>query len=230
MKETSFSSTDQLGNWVEIRRHSNDQPWTYAQLDLRQREIAIQVIKGNPGVLLLSELAPVITWGRRTKLSSDLLFSTQEYQKRGIQIHPVNRGGLATFHGPGQWVLFPVDTLEKLTGDSRGVRKVIDAFLQLAFRVGLAFNSSSHIREGSELGVWTSTGKFASVGIHIDRRVVMHGLSLNGYQTPLSFHGVLPCGAKTPVDYLLKTRNEDEFLGLGNLIIQTAFEIFWKKR
>lgn len=179
---------------------------------------------------MLSELAPVITWGRRTQIQRDLLFSPQDYQERGIEIYPVDRGGLATFHGPGQWVLFPVDTLENLTGDPRGVRKVIEALLQLALRVGLSFNSSAHIREGSELGVWTLRGKFASVGLQIDRRVVLHGLSLNGYQTALSFQGVLPCGAKTPLDFLLKTPDQDKFQYLGNLIVQTAFEIFWKKR
>src|SRR4051812_22996069 len=108
---------------VEIRRHSPDKAWTYELLDRHQRAVAERIRdQEGQGVLLLSELAPVITHGRRTEIG-DFLWSQDAYEKAGVQRYATDRGGLATYHGPGQWVLFPVDRLDRLTGNARGVRK-----------------------------------------------------------------------------------------------------------
>src|SRR4051794_40804535 len=103
---------------VEIHRHSPLKPWSYALLDQRQRAVAAQVRTGERGRFLLSELNPVITLGTRTP-QSDLLFSSESFRSLGVEIYPTDRGGLATYHGPGQWVLFPVEKLEHLVGDPR---------------------------------------------------------------------------------------------------------------
>ena len=101
---------------IEIRRHLATDPWTYELLNLRQREIGKRVLEGAPGALLMSELAPVITSGRRTP-KSDLLMTDVALERLGIAHIETDRGGFATYHGPGQWVLFPVDRLDRLTGD-----------------------------------------------------------------------------------------------------------------
>ncbi len=208
---------------IEFRRHQRNKPWTYANLDLRQRQLAEQVSAGEPGWLILSELAPVITLGRRTP-PSDL--GSIDYTKLGIEIHRTDRGGLATSHGPGQWVVFPVEKLERLTGDPRGVRKAVCLLLQVALEVGRFYESAAEIRQGRELGVWTPRGKFASVGIHIKNGVLLHGLAVNGYRTPTSFVGLRPCGLDAPVDFLLSEANEEEFLELGQRIIDAFGKIF----
>lgn len=221
---------------IEIRRHTLESPWTYSQLDRRQREIAQEVQEGQPGALLLSEVAPVITVGRRTK-SSDLLIPHSELQARGIEIHATDRGGLATYHGPGQWVLFAIDTLENLTGDTRGVRKVIAGLLQVAWKVGSGYVSLAEIRHEAELGVWSALGKFAAVGIHVEERVVLHGLAVNAFKTPTSFYGLRPCGLDLPVDFLLESsksskssnRNED-FIQMGERLKEEALKEFWRFR
>src|SRR5262249_40919581 len=121
---------------IEVRRHRDGSAvWTYSDLDRRQREVAERVRHGGPGALLLSELAPVITVGRRTA-SSDLLLSAEALGRLGVQKLAVDRGGFATYHGPGQWVLFAVDRLERLTGDRRGVRKAVEGLLGIALEVG----------------------------------------------------------------------------------------------
>ncbi|MBI2712350.1 MAG: hypothetical protein HYX41_05765 [Bdellovibrio sp.] len=203
---------------VEVRRNCQ-QPWTYEDLDSYQRTILEEVLQGKPGRLLLSEVAPVITYGRRTPTSDhDFGGSVPRY--------PVDRGGLATYHGPGQWVLFPVENLTKLTGDSRGVRKGVNLLLNTALEVGRLYDPTAEIRQGSELGVWTSRGKFAAVGIHIQKGVLLHGLSLNGYRTATSFHGLRPCGLDAPVDFLLERIEkhadalEAEFLRLGEELVR----------
>lgn len=199
---------------VEVvrRRHQASSPWTYADLDRFQRKILERVQQGGEGAVLLSEVAPVVTYGRRTP-ATDLLASQLASVQFGTTLYPTDRGGLATYHGPGQWVLFPVFSLETLTGDRRGVRKAVDLLLATACEVGKRYDPSAHLREGAELGVWTDRGKFAAVGIHIQGGVLLHGLSCNGFKTEASFQGLRPCGLDRPVDYLLPDSSGFEELG-----------------
>lgn len=193
-------------------------------LDARQREVALRVKQGGPGALLLSEVAPVITVGRRAA-PTDLLLPKELLTRAGVEVLPTDRGGLATWHGPGQWVLFAVDSLERLTGDRRGVRKAVDGLLSVALEVGKTYDSSAEIRSGAEMGVWTKRGKFAALGVHIDQGVLLHGLSINGFKTQTSFMGLRPCGLDLPVDYLIEGRPElfEEF---GKKILEKAQSVF----
>jgi lipoate-protein ligase B len=191
---------------VEIRRHEPGRPWTYSMLDLRQREIAAEVRKGGPSALLLSEVAPVITRGRRTD-PRDLVVPAPVIAQAGIELTEVSRGGLATYHGPGQWVLFAIDRLEALTGDRSGVRKAVNAHLLTALEVGRIYDPTAEIKLGAELGVWGKRGKFAAVGIQIDQGVLLHGLSINAFRTSQSFFGLKPCGLDLPVSFLFENSN-----------------------
>jgi lipoate-protein ligase B len=220
---TSSNSTEMQ---IEVRRHSKESPWTYTMLDARQREIARRVLEGGPGALLLSELSPVITVGRRAA-PTDLLLPKEMLARAGVEVVPTDRGGLATWHGPGQWVLFAVDSLERLTGDRRGVRKAVDALLGIALEVGKTCDPSAEIRSGAEMGVWTRRGKFAALGVHIDHGVLLHGLSVNGFKSETSFMGLRPCGLDLPVDYLVKDR-PSEFDELGQKILAQAQSSFMK--
>jgi lipoate-protein ligase B len=209
---------------IEIRRHSEASPWTYGLLDARQREVASQIKQGGPGALLLSEVAPVITVGRRAA-PTDLLIPRELLARAGVEVLPTDRGGLATWHGPGQWVLFAVDSLERLTGDRRGVRKAVDGLLSVALEVGKSFDPTAEIRSGAEMGVWTKRGKFAALGVHIDQGVLLHGLSVNGFKTQTSFMGLRPCGLDLPVDYLIDGKPE-LFEDLGKKILAQAQSVF----
>jgi|GEM_PF-712010 len=212
---------------VEIHRSTQTHPWTYALLDQRQREIAAQVQQGAPGVLLLSEVEPVITLGRRAQVES-LLLSPTEFSSKGISIYPTDRGGLETYHGPGQWVVFIIERLDRLTGDPRGIKKAIEKFLGVACKVGQKYCADAHIRDGAHLGVWSRTGKFASVGVHVEQGVLLHGLSVNGFRAETSFLGLKPCGLDAPVDFLLKETSSPQlsFEKLGEQLCQAALKSF----
>jgi lipoate-protein ligase B len=223
---------------VEIRRHlADDQtPWSYAELELRQRELARAVLAGDHGALLLSEVAPVITRGRRAPIT-DITLAEDVLERVGISLLDVDRGGLATYHGPGQWVLFPVDRLEVLTGDRRGVRKAVEGLLEVACQVGKLYDPSAEIRSGAEMGVWTRRGKFAAVGVHISQGVLQHGLSVNGLRTTTSFYGLRPCGLDAPVDFLLESSVSDaavrtdsdlRFEMLGRQLVEATFQNFYR--
>jgi lipoate-protein ligase B len=199
-------------------------------LDERQREIARELRAGEreEGALLLSEVAPVVTLGRRTP-ASDLLLDREGLAARGIALEQVDRGGLATYHGPGQWVVFPVERLERLTGDSRGVRKAVDGLLSAALMVCREYEPRAEIRQGAELGVWSPRGKLAAVGIHIEKGIVLHGLCVNTFATPESFAGIRPCGLEPRLDYLLVGPAQRPFESLGKRLVSAVFEVFYGK-
>ncbi len=220
--------------FVEIRRHSAEKPWTYELLDTYQRSLADALVAssldgGTPGRILISELAPVITLGRR-ECSQDLILPENELVSRGISIFQTDRGGRATYHGPGQWVLFVVDRLDRMTGDRRGVRRAVEGLLETGRAVGERFLVSQvHLKDGAATGIWTAQGKLASVGVHIHHGVLLHGMALNGYRTPQSFLGLRPCGLDAQVDFLFSRPDEDQFMSVPELLVAELRRHFWNQ-
>ncbi len=205
---------------IERRRHAEGCAWTYSALDAYQRALAENVSQGKFGALLLSEVAPVITLGKRADARAELTLPVENLRALGIEIFPTDRGGFATYHGPGQWVLFWVEKLERLTGDSRGVRKWVDALLRASANTLAEFSVDARIGDGDFAGVWSPRGKIVSCGIAVKNGVVLHGISVNGFAHPLSFIGLRPCGLEvTPdgrpmqMDYALQGPEKFEFLG-----------------
>ncbi|MGD9010040.1 MAG: lipoyl synthase, partial [Desulfobacteraceae bacterium] len=80
----------------------------YATALARQRQMVdLRITDQNPDRLLLVEHPPVVTIGRSGSLS-DLHVSKTALAKRGVALQQVERGGRATFHGPGQLVAYPI--------------------------------------------------------------------------------------------------------------------------
>lgn len=209
---------------IQIKRHSEEAPWTYQLLDAEQRLILKEVIKGAPGSVLLSEVSPVITLGVRSSTVLNLTKENMNLEGLGIDLFQTDRGGLITYHGPGQWVLFLVERIERITGSRRGVRQAIGLLLKIGLQSALKFDPTCHIREGRETGVWNSQGKVGSVGVKIKDGILLHGLSINGFRTPLSFFGVRPCGLDCNVSYLIhelssETERENSFTKLGRILL-----------
>lgn len=215
---------------VEIRRHEKDRPWTYSFLDSYQRTIAKLIRdEGAKGRLILSELAPVITRGQRL-CEGDFIFSEAEIRAAEIEILRTDRGGRTTYHGPGQWVVFVVERLDRLTGDPRGVRKATEALLRAALRVCQQHMPESTLRSGDEVGVWSSMDpsatKLVSLGVKIEKGVLLHGLCFNGFQTKQSFFGIKPCGLDVKPGFLLPREDPESFQILAQSIIQSLRQEF----
>jgi len=202
-----------------FHRHTNDKNWNYSDLDRFQRELSLNVQNGLPGRVIFSEVAPVITLGKRD-LSCDFLIPEIEIKKNGIEIYRTDRGGRATYHGPGQWVIFIVETLENLVGDSKGVRKTVDALLAIALEVCRSYVPSAEIRGEDQVGIWSSSEsgatKLVSLGVKIEKGVLLHGLCFNGYRTSQSFYGIQPCGLDVQPGYLIE--EETQMLELATRI------------
>lgn len=131
--------------------------------------------------LILVEHDPVVTLGRRGT-DADVL-------EAGLPVFRVERGGEATFHGPGQLVGYPILRLPDRFEVKRLVSDLEEVLIGTCADFGIA---ASH--EGPERGVWVRTRKIASIGLAVQRRVTFHGFAHN-VNTDLSyFLKIRPCG------------------------------------
>lgn len=108
--------------------------------------------------------------------------------------HPVfetNRGGQATWHGPGQLVAYPILDLQNRGRDlHRYVRFLEEVIIQTCTTLGVSAD-----RRAGLTGVWVETRKLASIGVGVRRWVTMHGLALNVTRESLdAFRHITPCG------------------------------------
>jgi lipoyl(octanoyl) transferase len=135
--------------------------------------------------LLLLEHEPVYTIGRTPDQSS----------LRGVAhlphpLFPINRGGQATYHGPGQLIGYPIIDLRECGQDLHRYLRWLEALLvETLAEVGLAATTRPGLT-----GVWVEDRKIASIGVGVRHWITMHGFALNvcGDLTP--FEQIVPCG------------------------------------
>jgi lipoyl(octanoyl) transferase len=142
-----------------------------------------------PDTLLLVEHPPVITLGRRGS-ASDIYLPPEQLSARGIEVHHTTRGGLVTYHGPGQVVGYPIVHLRQ-----RGLRvpEYVHA-LEQALISALAALGIAAWTDPDHIGVWTAQGKIAAIGIAQRHGVTLHGFAIN-LQPDLSHFALInPCG------------------------------------
>ena len=147
-----------------------------------QERLRTRVQAGElPDLLLLLEHPPVYTLGRRSEPG--------ELPPAGdIDVVETERGGKLTYHGPGQLVGYPimhVPNVREFVGTME--RALIDALrgagVPAETREGVGFT-----------GVWVEDRKIASIGIHVSRRVSMHGFAVNVENDLDAFRAVVACG------------------------------------
>jgi lipoyl(octanoyl) transferase len=144
-------------------------------LDIQKRIVRRKILEGGPDVLLILEHPPTVTLGVRGK-ASDLLISTKALAERGVALHRTDRGGEATFHGPGQMVCYPIVDLKAL---GLSARKYVQGLEETIINTLAGFDVKG-FSQPKKVGVWTSpSDKIASIGVRIQRRITSHGFSLN---------------------------------------------------
>jgi len=142
---------------------------------IQERLVEQKVSRGGPDVLVLVEHPPTITIGVRGQ-RSDLLMSTDDLAQRGITVCTVDRGGQATYHGPGQVVCYPIiDLRARRLSAKEYVKRLEETVIRT-----LAVFEVPAFRQQGKPGVWTGDlEKIASIGVRIRNRVTYHGFSLN---------------------------------------------------
>lgn len=157
-----------------------------AGLLLQENQItAILDGTGHDTVFLL-EHQPVYTIGRLRDQSS-----LRDPAALPYPLHETNRGGQATYHGPGQIVGYPILDLTPRGKDlHEHLRKLEDALILACHHFGVQASRRSGLT-----GVWVENRKLASIGVGVRKWVSMHGFAIN--ITPESlppFFAITPCG------------------------------------
>ena len=158
----------------------------------RWQQETVDLLAGNPDEpnrLFVLELEPVVTVGRRAK-PEHLLVSPEELERRGVAFRRVARGGDITWHGPGQWTLYPVARLRHLGGNLRGYLRGLEG---VAIR-WLRGHGVEGVRREGLTGVWVGSGKIAAVGVAVTRWIAWHGMAANVRVDPEPWGWMVPCG------------------------------------
>ena len=166
------------------------------QLRLAERRGAGEIAD----VLMLLEHPPVYSRGRRTK-AEELPMGAPWYEERGIEVLDTDRGGLVTYHGPGQLVAYPIVDLGPMGDDVheyvRGLERVMIGSLA---EHGVGAQTIKGLT-----GVWTdgpppvpglagAAKKIGSIGVHVSKGITTHGLAVNVDNDLQPFEWVVPCG------------------------------------
>ncbi len=152
-----------------------------------QEQLVEQRIAGAiEDTVLLLEHEPVITIGRTPDKSS-----LRNEEEPPFPVIETNRGGQATYHGPGQLVGYLILDLSYLGRDLHAyLRRVEEAVIATCQQFGV----SAHRRENLT-GVWMAERKLASIGVGVRKWITMHGFALNITRESLQgFQPIVPCG------------------------------------
>lgn len=162
----------------------------YGESLARQYQAVEERIQGCcPDRLVLVEHPSVVTIGR-SGTPEDLRVSKEVLDQKGVSLHHVDRGGKATFHGPGQLVLYPIVKIR-----DNGVHHFLKELLGSVEDLLKDFQLVPEYREGKP-GLWVNGAKIASVGLSVRKQVTYHGIALNVNIDPGWFDLIDPCGQK----------------------------------
>ena len=140
--------------------------------------------------LILLEHPPVITKGKRTE-DHHIILSDEVLKKQGIGLYEIDRGGEATYHGPGQLVGYLIFHLYKR---QRELKKFIANVEEIFIRLLKEEYGIISDRDLKHRGVWVDNEKITAIGISIHKAVTMHGFAFNINTNLDHFNWIIPCG------------------------------------
>lgn len=156
----------------------------------RQLQYWHQIVQKERGeVVIICSHPSVVTLGRKSTI--------QDVQNWPGKVVSIERGGQATYHGPGQVIIYPILDLRErnynvgglIRGLERSLKKTLCEYYSVA---------SLEFSEKNPTGVWISfrgqERKIASIGIAVKRWVSFHGMAINLDYDPMAFKGINPCG------------------------------------
>lgn len=164
----------------------------YDRVHQLQLNILKQVQDGKlDDTLILVEHPAVITTGRHSD-EKNVLFSETLLNERGIALRKVERGGDATYHGPGQLVGYPIFDIKRR--HNRSVKAFVNNLEQLIIDYLDEKHQLNATRHPANAGVWLGDSKICALGLAIKQGVTFHGFALN-VSTDLShYQYIVPCG------------------------------------
>ena len=182
-------------------------------------------------VSLSLQHAPVYTLGKRARPATDLLPSAAAVAARAsAEVSASPRGGQATWHGPGQAVVYPILLLK---GNRIGVRRYMEELESslVAVAAGLGVEGARAGSGAGSPGAWVDVPievegaedplmdparkkplKIGAVGVRVSGGVATHGAALNVSPDLAAFGAIVPCGdegaAPTSVAFELQRKRK----------------------
>ncbi len=180
-------------------------PLPYAEALALQQDLVTRRAAGTcADTLVLLQHPPVITLGRNAD-PAGVLATGDQLAAAGVSVVRVERGGQATYHGPGQWVGYPiVDLRQRGLGVRRYVTALEEVLLHTCARFGVVAQ-----RQPGRPGLFTGSGKIAAIGVAVRRGVSFHGFALNVCPDLSHYQWIVPCGlTDVPPTSLERERGE----------------------
>ncbi len=144
------------------------------------------------GYVLALEHPPTVTLGKRGSL--DDLVNHRWLADKGVEVYQIDRGGEATFHEPGQLVVYPI---LRLNAVGKGV---VDIIRGMAGCLGdtVADYGKQAAYDLDHPGLWTTDEepgrKIASVGMRVQSGITTHGVAMNLVNEMIGFSMIVACG------------------------------------
>ena len=154
-----------------------------------QMSILQTILEGAESTVIFCEHPPVVTCGRLSK-KENILGTLADFQKKGVTMKQIDRGGDVTLHAPGQLVIYTIFDLAHFGKD-------LHAFLHALEDVVLGVLGDFQIaarRHNGNTGVWADSRKIASLGIGVKKWISYHGIGLNVNTDLELFKLINPCG------------------------------------
>jgi lipoate-protein ligase B len=162
----------------------------YDQAHRLQKNLIPKILAGEtPEVLLLLEHPPTITIGKSGALDN-VLISSSQLAREEIALFFTDRGGDATYHGPGQIVGYPLMDLRKR---NRDLHRYVHDLEEVLIRTAMDFSISAH-RDQGHRGVWVGKEELAAIGLGVTKWITFHGFALNVTSNLDHFSFINPCG------------------------------------
>jgi lipoyl(octanoyl) transferase len=192
-------------------------------LDLMQKQVEAVISAGSQNeAIFLLEHSDIYTAGTGDK-------KPRLIDKTDIPIIHTGRGGKATYHGPGQRVIYPILNLasEHREKDLKlYIRNLEQWIINTMSAIGVKAYTINDM-----VGIWVNDSnqpaKIAAIGIRVRKWVTYHGIAVN-ISTDLSkFSSIIPCGiSKFPVTSLNNLGIEISLSDFDNLLQQEFRKIF----
>ncbi|MBI4699965.1 MAG: lipoyl(octanoyl) transferase LipB [Deltaproteobacteria bacterium] len=151
--------------------------------------------------VLLLEHEPVVTLGRNADPAQLLAVPPV------VPVVRTDRGGGATYHGPGQLVAYPLVDLAPRRGGLRAyVAQLGEAMVRIAHQHGVEAGSDDELvgvwADAAHPGRWfrraaaTRPVKIGAIGLRLARQVTTHGFALNVNVDLGCYRWIVPCGIR----------------------------------
>ncbi|BDB95961.1 lipoyl(octanoyl) transferase LipB [Candidatus Hydrogenosomobacter endosymbioticus] len=157
----------------------------YQDVVSRMKLRADEIASGADEEVWLIQHSCVYTVGARAAAFDELCHNIY-----GVPVCKSDRGGLATYHGPGQRVCYAMINLRKRGLSVRDYIFLLEEWIISA----LKRKDISANRNDVNIGAWVDRKKIASIGVHVSKGVSSHGFALNVCTEMSYFEKIIPCG------------------------------------